>query len=109
MPVVHTDMFLVPGQEKPQVGNWLHYRLPELKAIISSRLDREKPVIVEGVCLLHTLEEIGLPADYHIVVEQDGHDGGLVFESMRKKYSEQYSPLMRAHHIFKWSPHDLEV
>ena len=109
MPAVHTDMFLVPGQEKPEVGKWLQYRLPELKAVISSRLDRGKPVIVEGVCLLKTLAEIGVSADYLIYVEQTGHEGGLAFESMRKKYSEKYSPLTRAHEIFKWSQPDLEA
>ena len=109
MPAVHTDMFLVPGQERPQAGKWLHYRLPELKAVIDSRLDRGKPVIVEGVCLLNTLTEIGLSADYLIYVEQEGHDGGLAFEGMRKKYSEQYSPLKRANEVFKWSPGPRDV
>ena len=64
---------------------------------------------MEGVCLLNTLAEIGLSADYHIYVEQDGYDGALAFESMRKKYSDQYSPLKQANEVFKWSPPNLET
>ena len=102
LPAVATDLFLVPGQQKSGGAEWLQYRLPELKAVLHARLDRNKPVIVEGVCLLHTLAEIGLSPDYLVYIEQEGHDGGIAFESMRTRYSEQYSPLTRAHEVFKW-------
>lgn len=102
MPAVHTDMFLVPNNSKPGASKWLEYRRPELKSVLHSRLDAGKPIIVEGVCLLHTLEDVGLSPDYLVYVEEEGTDPGPTLQNMHTKYTEQYTPKKRAHEVFRW-------
>jgi ATPase family protein associated with various cellular activities (AAA) len=57
MPSIHLDLYLVPDS-KPQ-----QWRTNDLERVIQTRIDKSKPVIVEGVLLLDALDKIGRPPD----------------------------------------------
>jgi hypothetical protein len=102
MTVIETDLFLVRDVPAPAPGAWLDYRLHELKSAVCSRLDADRPVIVEGICLLRTLEAIDLTPDYLVYIRPpEDHESGPTFGPMLATYAERYGPEQRAHHIFK--------
>ena len=68
MPAVHLDLFitsLYPIQ-------WL---TADLKRVVDLRLDRGRPVIVEGVLALDALDQIGRTADFVVFVKGVGSIG----------------------------------
>ncbi len=68
MSIVETDMFLI---DEP--GSLDHRNLEMLNAI-QSRLKSNRPVIVEGIFVLHTLASLKICPDFIVLVEQEGHD-----------------------------------
>lgn len=57
IPVIHVDDFLLPGQDE-YVGA---ISVDSLKLAVAW----QRPLIIEGVCLLRVLEKIGITADIH--------------------------------------------
>lgn len=65
MPVVHLDLFLVPGD----IGE-LAWRENDIAQAIRGRAeDKRTPLVVEGVFAFAVLEKIGFTADLKIFVE----------------------------------------
>lgn len=94
--VIETDLFM--ESLRP-----LNHRYDHLAAAVSSRLMRDQPVIVEGVQILQTLEQIDIDPDYLIVVEFGGRDGSYTLSEQFKIYRQQYKRrLSNVDFRFKW-------
>jgi hypothetical protein len=94
IPAIETDLFL----DKSAGG--LTYRLEELKRVVDARLSLDRPGLVEGVRVLHTLRLLGLSHDFLVWVEQDGHDGSHALGGQLSSYTNEFSPRDRANVIF---------
>lgn len=105
MPCVETDFFLV--------GNgWGNYDLEALKRPITERLEYRsnsskngRPVIVEGVSLLHTLKSVGLRPDFLIYAQNNGRTVGdsEAYLAWMQKYEAEFQPLTQASFVFHWT------
>src|SRR5690349_21156831 len=58
IPVIETDLFLDPDEEQ------IRYRLFDLEKVIHHRHSLNRPVLIEGVMMLHLLERLGIKTDY---------------------------------------------
>ena len=104
MPAIHLDVFLIPDS-LPLA--WKYQGLTS--AINGAQLGSERPVIVEGVLLLHVLEQIGRTTDFLVFVEKERHT-----HSMRKHvdpYLKKHEPNVKANCTVRWSStdHDAKV
>jgi hypothetical protein len=97
MPAIETDTFLQDEQDS------LEHRQQDLLQVIQSRLDLNRPVIVEGIFVLRTLAGLGVDPDFIVLVEREGHDGSHSFEREFYVYQRDYRPLRRANFIFRWT------
>jgi len=81
----------------------LNHRYDHLAAAVNSRLMRDRPVIVEGVQVLQTLEQIDIDPDYLIVVEFGGRDGSYALSEQFKIYRQQFKRrFSKVDFRFKW-------
>lgn len=68
MPTIHVDLYLICLQPV----EWL---TADLQRAVDRRLDRKRPVIVEGVLVLDALDQIGRKADFVVYVKGVGGIG----------------------------------
>lgn len=94
MPCLHTDMFIIAGNSHP------NYRYSELKSAIESRLDKDWPLIVEGVFLLDVLGKLGLKADYLVFTQNDEANPGLTLKQSLPSYLAEFKPEEKADFLF---------
>ena len=88
--LVETDLYLVGD-------NSLNRRIEEIRRVVETRLERKRPVIVEGVGVLQILEDIGLKADFHIYLRnRRTHWVGGPVAAMLASYEEKFEPCKRA-------------
>lgn len=97
MPALETDTYLLAGADDYTL------RYDELGRSIASRLSRDRPVIVEGVFLLNTLERVGLAADILIYVKKRPAHKYSGLESRLKRYRAKYKPEQTAHYVYRWA------
>lgn len=105
MPCIETDLFLT--------GNgWGHYDWDTLGRLVAKRLDHSssgrsagRPVIVEGVGLLHILKTLGRQADFLIQVQNESRAvcDSEDYERWMEKYQADHQPGARASFVFRWS------
>ena len=88
MPAIETDTFL----QLPSGSYAL--RTDDLNRAIRSRLDLERPVIVEGIRLLDTLAKVNLTPDFLVYIEHDADIGPLATEL--EGYQREHKPHERA-------------
>jgi hypothetical protein len=62
MPTVHLDLFLTSLHP-------IQWLTADLKHAVDRRLDRKRPVIVDGVLVLDALDQIGRKADFLVFVK----------------------------------------
>jgi hypothetical protein len=98
MPTIETDLFLDRGQNEI-----ISYKKDDMRRIIKTRLDNDRPVIVEGIFLLDVLQTIQIEPDYVIYTENQGSDGSYIWQEDFVKYEEEYTPRRRAGFVFSWS------
>lgn len=105
MPCVETDFFLVGD-------GWGNYDWNALKRPIAERLEyrsssgkKGRPVIIEGVSLLHTLQGIGLRPDFLIYAQNESRSVGdsEAYLSWMQKYEAEFQPLAQAAFTFRWT------
>jgi hypothetical protein len=101
MPAIETDLFLDGNR------GGLNYRRDQLNSVVQARLSRDRPVIVEGVRVLHLLQHLNLTHDYLVWVEQKGHDGSHSLSAELAAYEREFTPRSRADSIFIRPPDDL--
>lgn len=88
MPAIHLDLYLLGDSEH------LRWRKDELAHIISERIDRGRPIIVEGVLVLDALNEVGRRADFLIFVRGQG---GYGLSTQISDYNSRQQPEGKAH------------
>lgn len=62
IPSIHLDQFRV-------CGTYDEFHLDALNLVLSSRLENNKPIIIEGVLVLDALNEVGLRPDLWVYIQ----------------------------------------
>ncbi len=101
MPLIETDLFVLDKNQRKDQEK-VEYRRKELKRVIDARLNKDRPVIVEGIFLLRTLEGLGLKPDYLIYAVNEDHDGSGTRREEFMAYENEYKPRARADKQFFW-------
>lgn len=94
MPTIETDMLRVMDDKQPS------YRLKELGNLIQARHELDRPVIVDGIFLLDTLNKLAIKPDYIIYVENKEADPGYALRDSFPKYLGEYKPEEIADYVF---------
>ena len=95
MPSLETDMFLEDGKHYPSL------RYDELSKLINWRHSLDRPVIVEGIYLLETLEKIDIKSDVLIYVIDRNFEGSSRLRQELESYREKFSPQEKADRIYE--------
>lgn len=92
--LIETDLLLKqPALTKGALG--LNYDLGTIRQMIDGRLAKPRPIIVEGVSVLRTLQQLGKAPDVLIYVSNScNHSGRL--DAMLNRYDAAFSPSFRA-------------
>jgi uridine kinase len=88
--LVETDLFL-------REGAGLAYHTEQIERIVAQRLAKPRPVIVEGVTVLKTLQSIGRTPDLLIYVTNSKNPESDSFSKMFSEYEATFSPQSTAH------------
>lgn len=88
--LVETDLFLIQNQ------GGLVYRYEEINRIIGIRLDKPRPVILEGVGMKDLLKRLGRSADFAIYVTNPEQSSGPTMDQLLSQYEATHSPAMTA-------------
>lgn len=94
MSVVEVDLFL-----QIQTGHY-DLRMEDLRRAIHTRLDLERPVIVEGAFVLRTLRDLDLRHETLVFVRRVPPNTNRL-EGM-DEYLSQFSPEKHADYVFEW-------
>lgn len=80
--LLETDLFLIVDQDE------FIYRTEEVKSVIQHcvRGKSPRPIIVDGVCSLRLLRDIGLSSNFHIRVECSEDHGNELMEDLWRDY-----------------------
>ena len=99
MPAIETDTFLELGTGKYSL------RLDDLKRVIHGRLALDRPVILEGLFLLRTAEQLGVAVDLLVYArKRPAHRSRL--ESALRTYRSRHKPLSIADFVYCWHDPD---
>ncbi len=82
------------------------YQLDQINRLIQLRLDKPRPVLVEGVALLRLLEQLQRPADFLIYCESADSDSDDVLGPWLDEYERAYTPKSRAGIVVDLGGHD---
>jgi uridine kinase len=96
MPSIHLDLYIVPNTDP------LQFMTEELKRLVRRRLQKKKPVIVEGMLLLDALDAIRRKPDFLLFM--DGEATGQKTASILTDYWARQRPRERANFVI--SGHD---
>ena len=88
--LVETDLFL---QEDAR----LTYRTNQIERLVAQRLAIPRPVIVEGITILKTLQSIGRTPDLLVYVTNSKNSGSDTFAKVFSEYEAMFSPQSVAH------------
>jgi len=88
--LIETDLFANDGSVL------LGYRLDEINRLIQLRLDKPRPVVVEGVALLRLVEQLHRSADFLIYCESASHETDESLSLWLDEYDRAYTPKLRA-------------
>jgi len=100
MPAVELDTFLDRSCDR------LALRDEELLRVLNSRLESDRPVIVEGVFVLRVLHRLSLKPDFLIIMEQRGHTGSISLADEFEDYETEYTPKEHCQFEFIWDNAD---
>jgi uridine kinase len=104
MPAVNLDVYVVQDS-KPLV-----WRFDDLaRTITGAQSGSRRPVIVEGIMLLHVLRHIDRRPDFHVFIEKEGNDSAM--KQHLESYLSSYQPKSKANYVLRWSSaaHDARV
>ncbi len=89
--LLETDLFLHKNKGK------LIYRKEDVKAVIQSRMDSDRPIVVEGIDSLRLLKELDLDHAFHIRVDcRDAPNSPSMDERWREYSSEFKLPISKS-------------
>jgi uridine kinase len=104
MPAIHLDVYVIQNSDP------LVWEFGDLaRAIAGAQSGLRRPVIVEGIMLLHVLQQIDRTPDFHIFVEKEGHE--TCMKEDLEPYLNSYQPKNKADYVLRWSSadHDARV
>lgn len=78
------------------------WRLDEVGRLLSARLDRGRPAVVESVFLLDALRQLGLEPDLHVYVESEDRKADDAMEGLVAYVAREELPA-RADVVVRWS------
>ncbi|KAF0190697.1 MAG: hypothetical protein FD165_2485 [Gammaproteobacteria bacterium] len=96
LPAIETDLLIVRNAKPPA------YRYDDLARLIDARHALNRPVIVEGVFLLHTLCKINVACDFLIYVENEEDNSSLALGDSLEVYDKEFNTKGKANHVFTW-------
>ena len=96
MSLIETDLLLVHGTKPPA------YRLDVLKHLIDQRHSLNRPVLIEGICLLSTLKSVGITHDYLVYVRNQEYGGSESLRATLESYEQAFTPKQKADYVFDW-------
>lgn len=92
--LVELDLFLAKGG--------LVWRKAEIERIVKLRLDRCRPVFVEGLLVLDVLDSIGIKPDYTIYVRNSDSPDGCGFAKESEEYESRRSVVASSDHVVEF-------
>jgi len=72
------------------------YRLDEIRRLIRLRLEKPRPVIVEGICLLRLLRDLAVPANVLVYCKSRHHGESDTLGNLLARYEQEFFPESRA-------------
>ncbi len=82
--LLETDLFLYKNKGK------FIYRKEDINAVIQSRMDSNRPIIVEGIVSLRLLKELNLEPAFHIRVDCSGAENSHFVDKIWQEYSSEF-------------------
>ena len=95
MPTIETDLVI------QSASNGFTYDFSILSQLINARHERDRPVIIEGMCILETMDVLGMQSDYLVYVEVQGYRGSITWRDRFESYDRKYYPRHQADFIFR--------
>jgi hypothetical protein len=96
-PLIETD-FLIIKETSP-----FKYRYDRITELVKSRHEMNRPVLIEGIKILETLERINVVPDILIFVENLDFSGSDDLGKEINEYNEKYQPKGKADHVYSWT------
>ena len=96
IPALHLDVYVVRDSDPL---SWCYDDLR--RAIEGAQSGGRRPVLVEGVLLLHVLEQINRTPEFLVFVERHEHEPGM--REHLASYLASYRPMERADYLLRWS------
>jgi hypothetical protein len=100
MPALETDTTLPPDSPTPTPNTCI------LRELIRSRHLRNRPVIVEGIVILGTLQRLEVVPEFLVRVEATGRQGSSDWHGRFTDYERNFPRILRPDFLFTWVPHD---
>ena len=100
MPAIETDLVLNFDCTVPKPDGAM------LLQLINSRHSRNRPVIVEGVFVLRSLDELEITPDVLIRVCANGRDGSITWEQEFSDYESKFPRSNQPDYEVQWQPSD---
>lgn len=88
--LIETDLFI------RNEGKTFAYDEESMSRVIHKRLELERPVIIEGIKLLETLECLKIPYDFLIYLENANYRGSKMLAETLRFYGKRYKPKQQA-------------
>lgn len=97
MPCIELDVFLNTGR-----GSY-SLRMEDLKRAIRTRLDMNRPVVIEGLFLRRVLRDLDLELEINVYVRRHPPNDTSGFERELQEYRRLFDPEGTACYVFDWN------
>jgi uridine kinase len=84
--LIETDLFLIPARD------YLIHLDDQVNRIIERRISSRRPVIIEGISILHLMKRINRVPDFSIYVTNPRHSGSKLLRPSLAAYEAAFSP-----------------
>jgi uridine kinase len=88
--LIETDLFLIPARD------YLIHLDDQVNRIIERRISSRRPVIVEGISILHLMKRINRVPDFSIYATNPRHSGSKLLRDSLDAYEAEFSPTAKA-------------
>lgn len=88
--LIETDLFLIPARD------YLIHLDDQVNRIIERRMSSRRPVIVEGIAILHLMKRINRVPDFSIYVTNPRQSGSKLLQQSLDAYEADFSPTAKA-------------
>lgn len=95
--LIESDLFI----KHKSVVLELEYDKETILRIINFRLNKPRPVIIEGIAIRDLLNKLNVKPDFVIYIENEAYLGSHGLSKILSKYKEDYTPKKTANLIIK--------